>query len=375
MRAVSSGEDPQGGVISTLAPGVALTNAPAPVVTPGQALLAVTAAGINRADALQLHGAYPPPPGVANIPGLEVAGTVLSAEPTLRQHTSLDVAYAMHTHQQVLALLPGGGLADLVAADMSLLLPVPSVTRALSVQPATPHSPTLTLQPLACSESVRAVALVEACATAWLNLKILGDIQPGQRVLIHGGSGAIGTIAIQLAAHLGAEVYTSAGSPERAALTRQLGAEHAVDYHDDLVAAITEATRGEGVDLILDVTGAGGLETNLKLLAPAGTLLLMGLQRGVAGTINLNTVMTKRLTLTGATLRSAPPALRARVIDDLIRHVWPMVEAEQILPVIDHVYPLDKCGDAFARLAPKWFGDPVGTYACTRPFGKMVAEI
>lgn len=374
MRAVSSLADPQGQKIREIATGVALTNAPAPTVTPGQALVSVRAAGINRADALQLHGVYPPPPGVANIPGLEAVGTILYAEPAPFRHCAFDITYALQSQQPVLALLPGGGLADLVAADMSLLLPLPSVPRALTIHAGTTDFPDPVLRPTQANELHRGVALLEACAASWLNLKILGDLQPGQSVLIHGGSGAVGTVAIQLATHLGARVYATAGSPQRAALTRQLGAHEAFDYHDNVVEAVDDVTRGKGVDTILDVTGAGGLDDNLRMLADGGTLLCLGLQRGVSGSINLNALMTKRLTLTGATLRSAPHSLKARVVDDLVRHVWPAVETGQIIPVIDTVYSPVTCGDAFARLAESWFGQPAGDYVDTKPFGKMLVD-
>lgn len=372
MRALSSAATPAGTVLRELATGVALVNAPAPMLAPGHALISVDAAGINRADALQLYGAYPPPPGVTQVPGLEVAGRIMSAEPAANRTYPFDVSYAYQQDTPVVALLPGGGLAEFAAADMRLVLPMPPGHNALQVVSGTDPAIPPTLRPTPCEDVVRGAALVEACAAAWLNLVILGKLRPGERLLIHGGSGAVGTIAIQLAAHIGAHVYATAGSPRRAALTRQLGATAAFDYHDDVVEGIREATSGKGVDLILDVTGAGGLDTNLQMLAPRGRLLLMGLQKGTRGNVNLATVLSKQLTITGATLRSAPIDLKARVVVDLVTTVWPLIEDNHIMPVIDTVYPVPTCGDAFARLAPRWFDKPAGTYADPNPFGKMV---
>ncbi len=372
MRAICSPIVRQGQSLRKLAYGVDLVNAPAPTITPGQALIEVRAAAVNRADALQLHGDYPPPPGVTEVPGLEVAGYIMSAESSIHQPEPDALVQAFQTHRPVLALVAGGGLADMCTASIPLILPFPASGNALRYQPDLVDPSRLTLRRTTIGEMEANAALVESCATSWLNLKILGGLQPGQTILIHGGSGGVGSIAVQLASYLGARVFTTAGSPERAAACLTLGAYAGIDYHDDVNAAIADYTRGEGVDMILDVTGAGGLDANLDMLATGGTLLVMGLQRGVKGTLNLSKLMEKRATITGATLRGASPDLRARVIADLQNYVWPLIEEGQVLPVVDTVYHAENCGDAFARLAPKWFGEPAGDYPDPKPFGKMI---
>lgn len=368
MRALTSSNSGLPGIACELAPGVTLANVPAPSLSPGQALVDVDAASIHRADALQLHGDYPPPEGEPDIPGLAVVGRILSAEAALHQRVSLEIERAMWQRDPILALVPAGGLADLARIDLSLALPLPVSQPALRMVQGGG------LEPHPCTEAERAVSLVEPCAAAWLNLKILANLQPGQTILIHGGSGAVGTIATQLAAHLGARIIATAGTPQRAATCRELGAHAAIDYHDDVAAAVGDYTNGNGVDAILDVIGAGGLDLNTRLLAPEGTLLLLGLHKGRRGELDLARVMTKRLHITGATLRSAPPALKRRVIDDLLTHVWPLVEDGVIRPIVDAVYPLDACSDAFARLAPAWFsGDD--TRGLEAPFGGLVARM
>lgn len=282
--------------------------APDPQPAPGEVLLDVTAAGVNRADLLQRAGHYEPPPGESEILGLEVSGTVAALGPG---------AEGWQVGDEVCALLTGGGYAHRVAVPSGQLLPRPAATSL-----------------------VDAAALPEVTCTAWSNLVMRAGLRAGETVLVHGGSGGVGSAAIQIARSLGARVLTTAGGPERTEACRQLGADVAIDHHGDVPAAVEHATDGRGVDVILDVLGAGGLADNLAMLATDGRLVVIGLQRGRRAEINLQELMSRRLTVTGTTLRARPPAAKARIVAEVREHVWPMLARAELRAVVHERLPL-----------------------------------
>lgn len=292
---------------------------PEPDVRPGEILVEVAAAGVNRADILQREGHYPPPPGAPEWPGLEVSGRVVAVGDGVETWRSGD---------EVCALLPGGGYAERVSVAAELVMPVPD---GVSLRDA--------------------AALPEAAATAWSNLVDVGGLRAGSTVLVHGGSGGVGSFAVQLASALGARVLATARDEARCTRVAELGAEVAIPYaDDDVVARVREATEGAGVDVVLDVLGAGGLEANLRCLATGGRLVVIGLQRGRRGEIDLGRMLAKRLTVAGTTLRSRPLAERAEIVAALREHVWPLVAAGRVRPVVHASLPMDRAGEAHELL-------------------------
>jgi len=292
---------------------------PDPQPGPGEVLLEVAAAGVNRADILQRQGFYPPPPGAPDTPGLECAGRVAAVGAGV---TGWQVG------DRVAALLDGGGYADRALAPAAQLLPIPDRM-----------------------DFVAAAALPEAVCTAWSNLVMVGGLTAGQTVLIHGGSGGVGTVAIQLAVARGARVLTTAGGPQRVARCRRLGAETVIDHRaEDVVAAVREATGGNGVDLILDVLGAGGLRANLRCLAIGGRIVVIGLQQGRKAELDLGLLLAKRASIHGTTLRARPLAEKAEIVAQVRDHVWPAVEAGSLRPIVDTVVPLAEAGRAHELL-------------------------
>lgn len=286
---------------------------------PGQALLEVAAAGVNRADLLQRQGHYPPPAGAPEWPGLEVSGRVLAVG---------EGVSSVREGESVCALLSGGGYAERVVVDASLVLPVP---RGVDL--------------------VEAAALPEAAATAWSNLVDLARLRAGESVLVHGGSGGVGSFAVQLAAALGARVLATARDEARCARVRELGAELAIPYADaEIPTAVREATEGRGVDVVLDVLGAGALGDNLRALATGGRLVVIGLQRGRKGELDLGVLLSRRLTVAGTTLRSRPLAERAAIVAALREHVWPLLEQGRVRPVVHRALPMDRAGEAHELL-------------------------
>lgn len=288
---------------------------PDPVPEPDQLLVEVAAAGINRADLLQVAGHYPPPAGAAPWPGLEVSGRVIGIGQNITQWQVGD---------EVCALLPGGGYAERVCVDGALVLPRPKGVDLLS-----------------------AGALPEAAATAWSNLVEVGGLNwpnpPGanQRVLIHGGSGGVGHLAVQLAKASGAWVATTAGGPERSEFCRTLGADLVVDYRaDDFRAVIGEHAPGGQVDLILDVVGAAYMHEHLKLLATGGRLVVIGLQKGRHAELDLGLLLARRASIHGTTLRSRPLAERQSLMQQVYQHVWPLVESGKIRLNLSHTFSL-----------------------------------
>jgi putative PIG3 family NAD(P)H quinone oxidoreductase len=292
-----------------------------PEPAPGEVLVRVAAAGVNRADLLQRQGKYPPPPGAPAWPGLEVSGVVAGHGP------DVDVA-RWPLGARVAALLPGGGYASAVTVPTGLLLPVPDEV-----------------------DLVDAAGLPEAVCTAWSNLVDAGGLRPGDVLLVQGGSGGVGSVAVQLGAALGAHVIATAGGPERAARCRELGARTVVDHREqDVVEAVRAATDGRGADVVLDVLGAGGLATHLALLATGGRLVVIGTQRGARGEIDLGLLMARRASVIGTTLRSRPLAEKERIVADVRAHAWPMLTDGRLRPVVHARLPLARAGEAHALL-------------------------
>jgi putative PIG3 family NAD(P)H quinone oxidoreductase len=264
----------------------------APVPAPGEVLIRVVASGVNRADLLQRQGFYPPPPGESELLGLEVSGQIEALGEGVE---------GWEIDQDCVALLAGGGYAELVAVPAGQVLAPPKGV-----------------------DLVTAAGLIEVAATVVSNFDHV-RLSAGERVLIHGGAGGIGSIAIQYAAALGATPLVTAGSPAKLELCRQLGAQVAIDYHDDWPAAVREATDGRGVDVILDVMGAKYLEPNVASLALDGRLVVIGLQGGQKGTLNLGALLAKRGTVTATSLRGRPAAQKAAICARVAEVVWPMI--------------------------------------------------
>ena len=287
-----------------------------PAPGPGQVLIDVVAAGVNRADLLQRAGHYPPPPGAPAWPGLEVSGVVrATGAPADGPHDAL--VAGPRVGDRVAALLAGGGYADRVAVDAALTLPVGG---------------TVTVED--------AAALPEALATVWSNLRA-AHLAPGESVLVHGGSGGVGTVAVQLAHALGHRVLATAGGPERCARVRALGADVVVDHRtQDVGAAVRDATDGRGVDVVLDVLGGGALGTNVRLLAEGGRLVVIGLQQGRRGELDLPALMARRGSVIATTLRDRPAAQKAAIMADVRTHVWPLALDGRVRPVVHARVPL-----------------------------------
>jgi putative PIG3 family NAD(P)H quinone oxidoreductase len=300
-----------------------VTTLPDPVPGPGQVVVDVAAAGVNRADLLQRQGHYPPPPGAPDTPGLECAGTVSALGP--------DVV-GWQVGDRVAALVDGGGYAARALVPAAQLLPVPEGL-----------------------DLVVAGSLPEAMCTAWSNLVMVGRLAAGQTVLVHGGSGGVGTAAIQLAHALGARVLTTAGGPERASRCVALGADVAIDHRsEDVVARVRDVTDGRGADVVLDLLGAGGLEANVRMLATGGRLVVIGLQQGRRGELDLGLLLARRASIHGTTLRSRSPAEKATIVAGVAEHAWPLVGTAPdaaIRPVVHEVIPLAEAGRAHELLA------------------------
>jgi putative PIG3 family NAD(P)H quinone oxidoreductase len=278
-------------------------------------LIRVAAAGVNRPDVMQRMGHYPPPAGASDIPGLEVAGTIA--------RVGAD-AGAWSPGDRVCALVAGGGYAEYCVAPALQCLPVP---RDMDV--------------------VHAAAIPETFFTVWVNLFERGRLQAGESVLIHGGSSGIGTTAIQLARARGSQVFATAGTADKCAACERLGAERAFNYHEtDFVAATREATGGRGVDVVLDMVGGDYLPRNLDVLATDGRLVQIAVLGGVKATLNLITMMQRRLTLTGSTLRARPVADKGTIAAHLHANVWPLLDAGLVRPVIHATFPLARAADA-----------------------------
>ena len=293
-----------------------LAERPLPEPGHGEVRLRLAYAGVNRPDALQRAGAYAPPPGASDLPGLEGAGTVDALGPGVT-----DLALG----DEVCALLPGGGYAEYALAPAAHCLPVPS---GMALR--------------------EAAALPETFFTVWSNVFLRGGLKGGERFLVHGGASGIGTTAIQLAHALGARVWATAGSPDRAKACEALGAERGIDRHgEDFVAILQEAG---GADVILDMVGGPYLPRNIQALAEDGRLVQIAFLQGPKAELDLNAVMRRRLTLTGSTLRPQSVAAKARIAESLRRDVWPLLAQGRVRPVMDREFPLAEAAQAHARL-------------------------
>lgn len=286
---------------------------------PGEVLIRVAAAGVNRPDVLQRKGAYPPPPGASDIPGLEIAGEVIALGEQVE---------SLHQGQPVCALVTGGGYAEYCVAPAAQCLPVP---QGLSI--------------------TEAAALPETFFTVWSNVFDRGGLKPGESFLVHGGSSGIGTTAIQLAKAFGARVFTTAGSAEKCQACKDLGADVAIDYRtDDFAAAVREANDGKGVNLILDMVGGPYIARDVELLEPDGRLVFIAFLGGAKAEINFQTVMVKRLTITGSTLRARDVGFKAAIAAQLQTQVWPLIESGQVKPQIFKTFALEQAAEAHALM-------------------------
>ncbi len=282
---------------------------PAPAPAPGEVLIKVAAAGVNRPDVMQRLGHYPPPPGITDIPGLEVAGVIE------RIGQGVD---GWRVGDRVTALVAGGGYAEYCVAPAPQCLPIP-----------------------ARMDVVHAAAIPETFFTVWTNVFDRGRLTRGESILVHGGSSGIGTTAILLARAFGARVFVTAGSPEKCAACERLGAERAINYREaDFVAVVKEATGGRGVDVVLDMVGGDYLPRNMDALALDGRLVSIAALNGVKATINILTMMQRRLTLTGSTLRARPIAEKGAIAASLRQHVWPLLEAGTVSPLVHATFAL-----------------------------------
>ncbi|GAB7143509.1 NAD(P)H-quinone oxidoreductase [Mycobacterium riyadhense] len=296
---------------------------------PGEVLIKVAAAGVNRADVLQAAGKYPPPPGVSEIIGMEVGGVVAEVGAGVTEWSA---------GQEVCALLAGGGYAEYVAVPVGQVMPIP---------------PTVNV--------VDSAALPEVACTVWSNLVMTARLSPGQLLLVHGGASGIGSHAIQVARALGARVAITAGSPEKLELCRDLGAQIAISYRDeDFVERIKEATDGAGADVILDIMGAAYLDRNIDALATDGQLVIIGMQGGVKAELNLGKLLTKRARVIGTTLRARPvsgPNSKSAIAAAVTESVWPMIAGDRVRPVIGKRLPIQQAEQAHRLLVSgKTFG-------------------
>jgi putative PIG3 family NAD(P)H quinone oxidoreductase len=289
-----------------------LDDVPDPMPRPGEVVVEVVAAGVNRADVMQRQGHYDPPPGSSAYPGLEVSGRIAQLG---------DGVDGWSVGDEVCALLTGGGYAERVAVPAGQLLPVPA---GVSLEDA--------------------AALPEVACTVWSNIFMTANIQPGEVLLVHGGGSGIGTMAVQLGREVGARVAVTAGSPEKLEVCRELGASILVNYRtEDFEAVVREATDGHGADVILDTIGAKYLARNVGLLAVNGRLVVIGLQGGRTAEIDLGAMLAKRCALIATTLRARPAAEKAVIVAAVREHVWPLIESGRVRPIVHAAYPL---GDA-----------------------------
>jgi len=295
---------------------------PDPVCGPGEVVVDVTAAAVNRADLMQRQGKYPPPPGASEVLGLECSGVI--------SEVGADVP-GWAVGDEVCALLSGGGYAERVAVPAGQLLPRPA-----GVELAT------------------AAALPEVVCTVWSNVFMLAGLRAGEVFLVHGGSSGIGTMAIQLAVRAGARVAVTAGSPEKLASCRELGADITVAYRDeDFVEAVRTATGGHGADVVLDNMGAAYLARNVDVLADGGRLVVIGMQGGARAELDLATLLSKRGSVAATALRSRPatgPGGKAEIVAAVRRDVWPDVERGVVRPIVDRRLPMSRAGEAHALL-------------------------
>ncbi len=285
----------------------------------GQVLIKVAGAGLNNADLLQARGKYPPPPGASPILGMEVSGMVAELGEGVEGWKPGD---------KVCALIPGGGYAEFALADAGCVLPVP-----------------------ASIELVQAAGLPEAAFTAWTNIMDTGRLQPGESLLIHGGTSGIGSLAIQIFAARGHTVFTTAGSDKKCEAARNFGATRAINYrNEDFVAVVKAETGNKGVDVLLDMVGGSYVQRNIEAAAAWGRIVNIAYQESFKAEVNFAPVLTKRLTLAATTLRGRTPAQKQAIRDALLREVWPLL-GRGVAPVVERVFPLAEAGQAHDFMA------------------------
>ncbi|MGW8572248.1 NAD(P)H-quinone oxidoreductase [Streptomyces niveus] len=307
---------------------------PDPVPAEGEVLVDVVASAVNRADLLQRQGFYNPPPGASPYPGLECAGRVVAFGPGTE-------GSGWSVGDEVCALLSGGGYAEKVAVPVGQLLPVPDGV-----------------------DLVTAAGLPEVTCTVWSNVFMIAHLRPGETLLAHGGASGIGTMAIQLAKSVGARVAVTAGGPEKLARCAELGADILIDYREqDFVDELKKATDGAGADVILDIVGAKYLDRNVKALAVNGRLAVIGMQGGVKGELNLGALLVKRAAITATSLRGRPLGEKASIVAAVREHVWPLIGAGQVRPIVDRTFPMSDAAQAHRALEA---GDHIGKILLTR---------
>ena len=283
----------------------------------GELLIRVAASGVNRPDVLQRTGNYPVPPGASDLPGLEVAGTIVSGDAQAMADAGLSVG------DRVCALVAGGGYAEYCVAPVAQCLPVPSGW-----------------------SDVEAASLPETFFTVWSNVFDRGRLQAGETLLIHGGTSGIGVTAIQLAKAAGATVIVTAGSDEKCAACLKLGADHAINYRTiDFVEQVKQLTGGQGVNVILDMVAGDYVKRDIECLAEDGRVVIIAVQGGAKAEFNAGLVLRRRLTITGSTLRPRPVAFKGAIAQALKKNVWPWLESRRVQPVIHSVFAATEAGD------------------------------
>ena len=299
-----------------------LTERPVPVPGAGELLIRVRASGVNRPDVLQRSGAYPPPPGASDLPGLEVAGEIESGD------AAAMLASGFKVGDRVCALVAGGGYAEYCVAPVGQCLPVP-----------------------AGFDDIQAASLPETFFTVWSNVFDRARLQAGETLLIQGGTSGIGVTAIQLAKALGSRVIATAGSDEKCAACLSLGADHAINYKtQDFSAVARELTEGKGVDVVLDMVAGGYVAREVECLAEDGRLVIIAVQGGVKAEFNAGLVLRRRLVITGSTLRPRPLAFKTAIAAALRERVWPLLEQARVKPVIHSVFDATRAAEAHALM-------------------------
>jgi NADPH2:quinone reductase len=286
-----------------------LSRRPVPKPGTGEVLVRVHAAGINRPDILQRRGLYPPPPGITDIPGLEISGTVVALGKS---------AGSIKKGAKICALVTGGGYAEYCVVPAPQCLPIPKGL-----------------------DWAEAAALPETFFTVWRNVFNIGQLKKGESILVHGGASGIGTTAIQMAKSIGAKVFVTTGSEKKNASCKKLGAHVAINYkQQDFVTEIMKETKDQGVDMILDMVGGDYIPRNLKALKTGGRHVSIAAQHGRKVEVDISLVMIKQLSLTGSTLRAQPVAVKGAIAKELKKKIWPLIARKKIMPVIDRTYPL-----------------------------------
>lgn len=296
-----------------------VTDVEAPTAGPGDVVVDMVAAGVNRADVMQRLGHYPPPAGASPLPGLEISGTIREVGPDVEGWSVGD---------EVCALVDGGGYAEQVRVPAAQLLPVPKGVGL-----------------------IEAAGLPEVACTVWSNVFMTANLQPGEVFLVHGGSSGIGTMAIQLATAAGARVAVTAGSQDKLDVCRDLGAQILVNYREqDFVEEVRSATDGHGADVVLDLMGAKYLPRNVDVLATSGRLVVIGLMGGRKGELDLGTLLSKRAAVIATSLRARPAGEKAAIVAAVREHVWPLIEAGAVRPIVQGTHPLERAADAHREL-------------------------